>query len=345
MRLSWSPAQPDSTLARRRGCAPPAGGCCWRSGAGPRPCRACAAGRLRWAVTCNRDVGRPFSAFQAAPARQPMQVGRCHYARPCCCLAAHGRAAAARLRCPDAAAAWNPAADYITAGQDEPGYRSWYLALAGAHEPGQGVQRLSGHLSGRRHRADLAAAAHRDGVAEMRRQPFEVPPTAEWPHIVQTLRYVHDYVVPAVGPVEAGVGLSQPGPERVRGRSARKRAQALFGDRPGAAAADHARGADADLVRDARAARRPITRSGSASTPSCASTSTRPSIRRWNMDPAVAAHCPPIVHPEDIATVGQPLPQPAPVQSPNTVPPPQPQTVPARLRIVPPPPKPSPNAA
>jgi hypothetical protein len=30
--------------------------------------------------------------------------------------------------------------------------------------------------------------------------------------------------------------------------------------------------------------------------------------RRWNMDPAVAAECPPIVHPEDIASVGQPLP-------------------------------------
>src|SRR5262245_23426540 len=24
--------------------------------------------------------------------------------------------------------AWNPAADYIAVGQDEPGYRSWYLA-------------------------------------------------------------------------------------------------------------------------------------------------------------------------------------------------------------------------
>jgi hypothetical protein len=32
-------------------------------------------------------------------------------------------------------------------------------------------------------------------------------------------------------------------------------------------------------------------------------------FRRWNMDPAVAAECPPIVHPEDIASVGQPLPQ------------------------------------
>ena len=35
-------------------------------------------------------------------------------------------------------------------------------------------------------------------------------------------------------------------------------------------------------------------------------------FRRWNMDPAVAAECPPIVHPEDIATVGQPIAVPAP---------------------------------
>ena len=36
-------------------------------------------------------------------------------------------------------------------------------------------------------------------------QPFEVPPTTEWPHIVQTLRYINDYVVPAVGPVVTSV--------------------------------------------------------------------------------------------------------------------------------------------
>ena len=35
-------------------------------------------------------------------------------------------------------------------------------------------------------------------------------------------------------------------------------------------------------------------------------------FRRWNMDPAVAAICPAIVHPEDVANVGQPLPVTAP---------------------------------
>ena len=33
-------------------------------------------------------------------------------------------------------------------------------------------------------------------------QPFEIPPTEEWPNIVQTLRYIRDYVIPALGPVE-----------------------------------------------------------------------------------------------------------------------------------------------
>jgi hypothetical protein len=50
--------------------------------------------------------------------------------------------------------------------------------------------------------------------------------------------------------------------------------------------------------------------------------------RRWNMDPAVAAECPPLIHPEDITSVGQPLPpapgSPAPVPTPAVV---VPQTV------------------
>jgi hypothetical protein len=49
--------------------------------------------------------------------------------------------------------------------------------------------------------------------------------------------------------------------------------------------------------------------------------------RRWNMDPAVAAECPPIIHPEDVASVGQPLP---PTGQPQLTPPvPAPPTSPA----------------
>jgi hypothetical protein len=51
-------------------------------------------------------------------------------------------------------------------------------------------------------------------------------------------------------------------------------------------------------------------------------------FRRWNMDPAVASECPPIVHPDDAGTVGQPIPTtaaaPLPI-APSPVPPPSPE--------------------
>ena len=40
---------------------------------------------------------------------------------------------------------------------------------------------------------------------------------------------------------------------------------------------------------------------------------------RWNMDPAVAAQCPPLLHPDDAASVGQPIPP-----APDVAPPPPP---------------------
>ena len=57
-------------------------------------------------------------------------------------------------------------------------------------------------------------------------------------------------------------------------------------------------------------------------------------FRRWNMDPAVASECPPIIHPSDIASVGQPLPAgpttsaPLPAPAPATAQPPSPQASP-----------------
>jgi hypothetical protein len=33
-------------------------------------------------------------------------------------------------------------------------------------------------------------------------QPFEVPPQEDWPNVIQTLRYIRDKVIPAIGPVE-----------------------------------------------------------------------------------------------------------------------------------------------
>jgi hypothetical protein len=99
--------------------------------------------------------------------------------------------------------AFNPAADYVTAGQDEPGYRAWvaadpsrpvyvkafntYLVTYGAGGVVPTWQLLRTASFWQRCNA----------------QPFEVPPTAAWPNIVAALRYVGGYVIPRLGPVEA----------------------------------------------------------------------------------------------------------------------------------------------
>ena len=79
------------------------------------------------------------------------------------------------------AMAANPAAQYITAGQDEPGYRSWYLAAP--YRAAQ-VKSFNDYLAS----ADVAgilptwqllrtATAWQDCGG----QPFEVPPTVNGP--------------------------------------------------------------------------------------------------------------------------------------------------------------------
>ena len=131
-----------------------------------------------------RSLPRLRRSCAAAADAQPRRRRRCHAA-------------------PSRRPAWNPAAPYITAGQDEPGYRSWYLAA-----PCRAAQVKAFN--------DYLASAQVGGILptwqllrtatswqDCGGQPFEVPPTSEWPHMVQTLRYVHDYVIPAVGPVEA----------------------------------------------------------------------------------------------------------------------------------------------
>jgi hypothetical protein len=224
---------------------------------------------------------------------------------------------------------WNPAAAYVTAGQDEPGYRSWYLAAP--WRAGQ-VKALNAYL----------ASAEVNGVLptwqllrtatswqECGGQPFEVPPPSEWPHIIQTLRYVRDYVIPAVGPVEAVSVYRNPLLNKCAG---------------GAPESAHKLDSAIDLV-----PLRPTTREALMRTlcgihsrhgePYSAGLgfyaflrfhidSTK--YRRWNMDPAVAAQCPPIVHPEDAGSVGQPLPVQSP-QAPPQQPAPSPAVAPAAV--------------
>ena len=201
-----------------------------------------------------------------------------------------------------------PAAPYITAGQDEPGYRAWYLA-----DPAHATQvrafndyLVASQVAGVLPTWQLlrTATAWKDCGS----QPFEVPPSDEWPHMVQTLRYVRDYVIPAVGPVEPVSAYRNPTLNVCAG---------------GAPESAHKLDSAIDMV-----PLHPMTREIMMRT-LCSNHSLHGAaynaglgfyafmrfhvdstkFRRWNMDPAVAAECPPILHPEDVASVGQPLPQ------------------------------------
>ena len=106
------------------------------------------------------------------------------------------------LPAPAAAQAYDPVARYVIAGQDEPGYRAWYQASP-VHRVR--VAALHDYLS----RSDAAwivptwqLIRTASDWQKCSQAAFEVPPTSEWPNIVQTLRFVRDEVVPVIGPVE-----------------------------------------------------------------------------------------------------------------------------------------------
>ena len=137
--------------------------------------------------------------------------------------------------------------------------------------------------------------------------------------MVQTLRYVRDYVVPSVGPVEAVSVYRNPQLNQCAG---------------GAPQSAHKLDSAIDMV-----PLRPIDRVTLMRT-LCAGHSQHGAAynaglgfyaylrfhvdstkyRRWNMDPAVAAECPPIIHPEDAGSVGQPIPSVAPAAAPAPAP-------------------------
>lgn len=205
------------------------------------------------------------------------------------------------------AGAWDPAAPYITAGQDEPGYRSWYLAASwrAAQVKAFNDYLADAQVAGILPTWQLLRTA--SSWQECGQQPFEVPPAEEWPHIVQTLRYVRDYVVPAIGPVEAVSVYRNPVLNKCAG---------------GAPESAHKLDSAIDMV-----PLKPITREALIKTLCDEHTKyggpygaglgfyaflrfhvDSMKFRRWNMDPEVLALCPPILHPADIASVGQPLP-------------------------------------
>lgn len=230
--------------------------------------------------------------------------------------------AAAQSPAPTAGQGWNPAAPYITVGQDEPGYRSWYLAVATRAAQ---VRSFNDYLAANRVAGILptwqllrTATSWQDCGG----QPFEVPPPEQWPNLVNTLRYIHDYVVPAIGPVEAVSVYRNPDLNKCAG---------------GAPESAHKLGSAIDMVPLRPIERIPLMRTLCAAHNRHGADynaglgfyafirfhidSTK--YRRWNMDPAVAAECPPIVHPEDAGSIGQPLP-------PSPAPPPTPVAKPER---------------
>lgn len=113
---------------------------------------------------------------------------------------AHPLPGSALYQAPPAMA--DAAATYITAGQDEPGYRSWYAAdpLRPLRVKAFNDYLTTYEVGGIVPTWKLLRTA--TSWQACGAQPFEVPPTIDWANIVQTLRYVRDYVVPAVGAVE-----------------------------------------------------------------------------------------------------------------------------------------------
>lgn len=103
---------------------------------------------------------------------------------------------------PPNAPEWHPTARYVTAGQDEPGYRSWYMA---APWRAAAVKSFNDYLSTYQVAGVVPTWQLLRTASDWQRcgaPPFEIAPTSEWPNIVQTLRYVRDRVIPTVGPVE-----------------------------------------------------------------------------------------------------------------------------------------------
>ena len=192
---------------------------------------------------------------------------------------------------------WNPAADLH---HRRPGRARLPSLVPGDAVGARRRSKRSTSISrptGRRSPADLAAAPHRDLVAEMRRPAVRNPADSRMAEHRPDAALRPRLCDPGRRAGRSRYRSIATRRSTMRGRCAGKRAQALFGDRHGPAAADHAREADARALRGSSAARRAITRSASASTPSFASTSTRPNFGAGTWTRRVAAECPPIVHP------------------------------------------------
>lgn len=146
------------------------------------------------ALTALLTAAAAAAAVAAVPAGQPVDTTDSLLAPPL--LDAQGR--------------WAPAVAYVTAGQDEPGYRAWVAA-----DPRRPILVKAFN--------DYLVTYGVGGVAPTWQlirtasdwqkcgdQPFEVPPTTHWPNIVAALRFIGAYIEPVVGPVEPVSGYRNP---------------------------------------------------------------------------------------------------------------------------------------
>lgn len=220
-------------------------------------------------------------------------------------IAAPAAAAQVVIPAPSAQpAVWNPAADYISIGQDEPGYRGWYIASANHANK---VKAFNDYLSQWQVSGIVPTWQLLRTATSWQRcgqSPFEVPPTTEWPHIVQTLRYIRDYVIPAIGPVEPVSAYRNPSLNVCAG---------------GAPESAHKHYSAIDMVPLRATTREQLMRT------LCAVQARRgpdyqvglgfyaflrfhvdtTKYRRWGADPSIGS-CPAIVRPSDVASSGLP---------------------------------------
>ena len=101
-----------------------------------------------------------------------------------------------------AATAWQPTEGYVTPGQDEPGYRNWYMASP-VHA--LRVRAFNDYLTANGVGGVVPTWQLIRTASHWQRcggQPFEVPPTEHWPNIVHALRFVGAFVEPLIGDVE-----------------------------------------------------------------------------------------------------------------------------------------------
>ena len=198
------------------------------------------------------------------------------------------------------AAQWNPTLPYVIVGQDEPGYRSWYLA---ASWRGPWVKSFNDYLSAQGVGGVVPTWQLLRTASDWYKcgdNAFEIPPATEWNGLVSSLRFVRDHVVPTIGPVEAVSVYRNPGLNTCAG---------------GAQESAHRYGQAMDLVPLS-----PITREELMAR-LCAIHRQRGEpyaaglgfyvglrfhidsrrFRRWGVEPAIEAACPPIPPPPPAA--------------------------------------------